>query len=637
MQQKEKMHPEDIRNLIIFGVISIVMWMAYSHFVLDPQQERMRAAQKAQQQQALLEQQNPDNVQKILPRAEILAQQNTANERTKIDSDLVFGSLNLTGARLDDLGLKQYHKTVEREENSIILYPNGTARPQYVEHGWVSPDKNLNLPNNKTLWQQVGGTELTQNSPVTLRWNNGQGVIFEQSIALNEDYLFTVVNRVINNTGAAITLYPYSIIARRDVPEEFMGRFIVHEGPIGYFGEDLHEKTYGKMAKEPLIARSSSQGWVGLTTKDWHTALIPNQTIDNKFRLVYTKGVSETKKDLYQADVTGAAMTAQAGGMVESKTHVFSGAKKLELLKKYQKQLDVHNFDLAVDFGIFFFLTKPFFYVINFFYGLVGNFGVAIILFTIVLRICVFPLANTSFKSFANMRKIGPQMAEMREKYADDKQQMQKELVKLYQKEKVNPMAGCLPILVQIPIFFSLFKVLSNTIEMRHAPFFGWIQDLSAPDPTTFQNLFGLLPWDGFNFMAIGIWPILMLVTMIFQRKLSPPPTDKTQAMMFAALPWIMTVVLAQFAAGLVIYWTFNNLFSTLQQYIIMTRMGVKVDIIGNILGRNKPEEAEVVDGVNEKASEAVKEMEKNIADKKEELMKKPVSKPKPKKSKKKK
>ena len=637
MQQKDKMHPEDLRNLVIFGLISIVLWFAYTHFILDPQKEQMRAAQKVQQQAALEEQTKAGFVELVeRPREEILSEDGAQGVRVQIDSDHVFGSINLTGARFDDLGLKKYHNTVERKENSVILFPSGTARPKYIEHGWVSPDKNLKLPNTKTNWQLVGGDKLTQSTPITLRWNNGAGLVFEQTISLNEDYLFTVVNRVVNNTSATVVVHPYSLIAQRDIPEEFMGRFIVHEGPIGYLGDELIEETYGKMKKHPLSVKTASEGWVGLTTKDWHTALIPTQGQENKFRIVYTKGATKKIKDLYQTDVTGTAMTAAAGGMSEAKMHVFAGAKKLDLLNKYEKKLDVPHFDLAVDFGIFYFLTRPFFMVINFFYGLVGNLGVAIILFTICLRIIVFPLANTSFKSFANMRKIGPQMTELREKYKDDKQQMQKELVKLYQTEKVNPMAGCLPILIQIPIFFSLFKVLSNTIEMRHAPFFGWVQDLSAPDPTTFWNLFGLLPWDGPGFLNIGIWPILMLLTMIFQRKLSPPPADKLQAQMFAAMPWVMTIILAQFAAGLVIYWTFNNLFSTIQQYIIMTRMGVKVDLIGNILGRNKPEEVPSAADKAAEAKEAVEAKKQALLDKADEKPKE-ISKPKPKKSKKKK
>ena len=643
MQQKDKMHPEDMRNLVIFGILSVLLWLSYDHFILQPKMEKMRAAQ-AVQQEAVLEAQADNGMvaTKERPRDEVVAE----SVRVPINNKLVFGSLNLTGARIDDLGLKQYHKTAKREENSVVLSPAGSPHPKYIEHGWVSPDKNLKLPDAKTNWELIAGEVLSSNSPVTLRWNNGAGLIFEDVVSLNEDYVFTVVRRVLNNTGAAVTLYPYSLIAQRGIPEDFIGRWVVHEGPIGYFGDELVETTYGKMEDEPNITKTATKGWIGQTTKNWHTALIPDQKSETKFRMTYTKAALVEAKDRYQTDMTGAAMTAQAGGMIESTANFYAGAKKLNLLTKYEKQLNIPHFDLAVDFGWFYFLTRPFFAIINFFYGFVGNFGIAIILFTVVLRICVFPLANTSFKSFAKMRKIGPEMTELRDKYKDDKQKLQQELVKLYQKEKVNPMAGCLPILVQIPIFFSLFKVLSNTIEMRHAPFFGWIQDLSAPDPTSVFNLFGLIPWDPPSMLMIGVWPCLMLITMIVQRKLSPPPTDKLQAQLIAAMPWFMTFVLAQFAAGLVIYWTFNNLLSVIQQYIIMRSMGVKVDIIGNFLGKNK--EATPIDGVHVEAALVEEKIEDALGidqeDTPENALKeksfkenavKKISKPKPKKSKK--
>jgi YidC/Oxa1 family membrane protein insertase len=633
MQQKDKMHPEDMRNLIIFGILSVLLWLSYDHFVLKPKMEKMRAAQEIQRQVALTTQsQNGMALELEKPREEIVTQ----SARVDFKNDLVFGSINLTGARLDDLSLSTYFKTIKKLENSVVLSPAGTAHPKYIEQGWVSADKTTKLPDSKSQWHKIAGDVLSPDSPVTLSWNNRQGLRFEKVISLNKDYGFTVIDRVINNTRQSVTLFPYALVAQRGVPEDFLGRYIVHEGPIGYFGDDLVEKTYGKMKKTPLIEETASKGWVALTSKDWLTAVVPSQGIDTKFRITYTKGATEQIKDRYQADAMGAALNAPVGGMIETQTRFYAGAKKLNLLGQYEKQWNIPHFDLAVDFGIFYFLTRPFFAVINFFYGFVGNFGVAIILFTILLRICVFPLANTSFKSFAKMRKIGPQMSELRTKYKDDKPQLQKELVKLYQKEKVNPMAGCLPILVQIPIFFSLFKVLSNTIEMRHAPFFGWIQDLSAPDPTSFLNLFGALPFDPPSLFMIGAWPCMMLVTMIIQRKLSPPPTDKLQAQMIAMMPWVMTLVLAKFAAGLVIYWTFNNLFSTIQQYIIMSRMGVKVDLLGNILGRKK--EPTPIDGIHAEAALVEEQVEDALGidqDDTPENAVKNISKPKPKKSKK--
>ena len=599
----------------------------------------MRAAQEVQQQAAIEQIQSGAETLQERDRVEVISQ--TSGGRVSIDNDQLEGSINLKGARLDDLILKNYHKTIERIENAVVLSPAGTKYPKYIESGWVTNDSSLVLPNKESEWKVLAGQNLSAENPVTLSWNNGQGLEFQKVISLNNDYGFTVIEKVINNTQNEVKLYPYSLILQRGLPEDFLRRWIVHEGPIGFFGDELYEETYGKMHKNPTIKQQASQGWVALTTKDWLTAIVPEQGQSNNFRMVFTESGLEQIKDRYQADATGPAMIAPAGGLVQNQMNIFAGAKKLNLLEKYEKQWDVPHFDLAVDFGLFYFLTRPFFVVINFFYGFVGNFGIAIILFTVVLRICVFPLANTSFRSFAKMRQIAPQMTALRDEYREDKAKLQQELVKLYQKEKVNPMAGCLPILIQIPIFFSLFKVLSNTIEMRHAPFFGWIEDLSAPDPTSIFNLFGLIPISLPGFLMIGAWPCLMLLTMLFQRTLSPPPADKLQAQMIALMPWVMTVVLAQFAAGLVIYWTFNNLFSVIQQYIIMRRMGVEVDIIGNIMGKNKSPTP--MDGVHPESTLVEEEVEEALGidqeDTPENAVKKskPISKPKPKKSKKKK
>jgi YidC/Oxa1 family membrane protein insertase len=647
MQDKDKMHPQDKRNLIIFGVLSLLLWLSYDHFILQPKMEKMRAAQEVQEQKVKAELAT-GNIPEIVaeaPRDEVL--QNTKTDRIELKNDLIFGSVNLTGARIDDVALTNHFKTIEREENAVVLSPTGTPHPKYVEQGWVASDASIQLPNSQTKWQKIAGDILSPNNPVTLAWDNGQGLRFEKVISVNDDYKFTIIDRVINNSSQNVTLFPYGLVAQRGVPEEFLGRWIVHEGPIAYFGDELVEETYGKMSKNPVIQQNANEGWVALTSKNWLTAVLPPQGQDTKFRISYTGAKTQNAKDRYQADMTGLAVTAPAGGMAESEISYFIGAKKLNLLSKYEKELNIPHLDLAVDFGLFYFLTRPFFAVINFFYGLVGNFGIAIILFTVILRIAVFPLANTSFKSFAKMRQIAPKMHELREQHGDNKQKLQQELVKLYQREKVNPMAGCLPILIQIPIFFALFKVLSNTIEMRHAPFFGWIQDLSAPDPTSIFNLFGLLPFTPPGFLMIGIWPCLMLVTMIIQRKLSPPPTDKLQAQMIATMPWVMTFVLAQFAAGLVIYWTFNNLFSTIQQYIIMRRMGVDVDLIGNILGKKK--EPTPIEGVHAETAKLEEDIEDALGvDQKDtpenavkkstkKSKKKSVSKPKPKKKTKKK
>jgi len=635
MQPKDQMHPDDKRNLFIFAVLAIFLWLSYDHFILKPKMDKIRAAQEAAEEIAYKgQEQSGMSETEERPRAEIIAE----GSRVQIKNDHLYGTINLTGARLDDLELSNYFKTIEDKENVSILSPAGSPYPKYIEHGWVSSDENLKMPNDETRWQKVAGDVLSPDNPVTLRWDNGQGLTFEQVISVDDDYGFTVNHRVINHSKVAIKLYPYSLIAQRGVPEDFLGRWVVHEGPIAYAGDELIEKLYGKMEKEPTITKTADKGWIGLTSKDWHTVLVPEQNTETKYRMTYTKAMLIKAKDRYQTDFMGPAYEAPVGGMIDYKMNFYAGAKKLSLLSKYEKEWDVPHFELAVDFGWYYFLTRPFFAILNFFYGFVGNFGVAIIMFTVLLRICVFPLANTSFRSFAKMRQIGPQMNELRDKYGDDKQKLQQELVKLYQKEKVNPMAGCLPIVIQIPIFFSLYKVLSNTIEMRHAPFFGWIQDLSAPDPTSVFNLFGLIDWDPPRVLMIGVWPCLMLITMIIQRKLSPPPTDKFQAQITAAMPWLMTYVLSQFAAGLVIYWTFNNLLSVVQQYIIMRRMGVEVDLIGNILGKNK--EATPIEGVHVEAAMVEEEIEEALGiDQKDTpendvKTKKEVSKPKAKKKK---
>ena len=625
MQKNDQMHPDDMKNLILFGIISIVLWLSYDHFILKPKLEQARIAQAAEEKFAMERQLSGDvSYMDDRPRSEVVAE----GQRIKIDTDSVFGSINLIGGRIDDLGLKNYYKTIEKNDHVNVLSPRGVAHTRYIEYGWVAEDKNIAMPTAKTQWQVSSQNILSSNQPVTLFWNNGQGLRFENEITLDEHYGFTVRQRVINNTGNQVKLYPYSLISQRGIPEGYTGRFISHEGLIGYFNEELVEKNYKKISKAKRLDKVANKGWIGITEKDWLTALIPPQGSETQYRLNYTKGIGQKGKDKYQVDMMGPAMTVASNQSVKYQSYLFAGAKKLELLDQYEEKWQMPHFDLAVDFGLFYFLTRPFFWFINTFYGWVGNFGVAIIMFTVVLRICVFPLANTSFKSFAKLRQVGPQMAELREQYSDDKETLQKELVKLYQKEKVNPMAGCLPILVQIPIFFALFKVLSNTIEMRHAPFFGWIQDLSAPDPTSIFNGFGLIPWDPPGFLMIGIWPCLMLLTMQVQRKLSPPPTDPFQAQLMMMLPYVMTFVLAKFAAGLVIYWTFNNLFSTIQQYIIMRRMGVEVDLIGNILNRNKPSPVEVQESKEEKSAETEKEPE--LQEEKPQV----ISKPKPKKKK---
>ena len=461
------------------------------------------------------------------------------------------------------------------------------------------------------------------------------------------EYLFTVKQRVINNSGREVTLFPFSLVAQHGLPEDLYGRWIVHEGPIGYIDGELTELSYKKIQDKPLKEVNAAEGWIGMTEHYWLTSLFPEVKEGNQFRFLFKEPEAEGQLPTFQVDVMGAARSIAAGETTENTTHFFAGPKKLSLLEDYEKQLELKHMDLSVDFGMYYFMTKPLYYLLHWLRDIVGNFGIAIILLTVLVRFMVFPLANKSFKSFAGLRKIAPKMTELREKYGDDREKLQAELVKLYEKEGVNPMAGCMPILIQIPIFFALFKVFQISIEMRHEPFYGWINDLSAPDPTSIFNLFGLIPWDPPQQLMIGAWPCLMLVFLIIQKKMNPPPQDKMQKVMMDFMPFFITYLLSGFAAGLVIYWTFSNALSVVQQYIIMTNMGVKPELFKSKAQKEeerKMREANVHPGM-EMLKDDLKEAEEKFedalfGDEEEQKAAQPpkeISKPKPKKSKKKK
>ncbi|PZQ49145.1 MAG: membrane protein insertase YidC [Micavibrio aeruginosavorus] len=632
MQQRDQMHPQDMRNLIIFAVLSIAMWLVYDHFVARPHAEQMRLA--AARAKAVAIANAPTDILEtaiVKPREEMIAD----NPRIKIETESVEGSINLTGARLDDFQLKNYYKTVEKKERVATLSPARTAFPRYVETGWVGPAGMTNLPNDETVWNIKGANNvLTPSTPVTLSATLG-GLTFEKIFSIDNDFGLTVENRVVNKTGREVTLYPYALATEHGQPEDFLNQNVIHEGPLGYFGDRLEERRYKDFKKKPQETFDAEQGWIGLTGKYWLTAVsFADQGAENmKFRFVSSPAVNDKTKDRYQTDITGAAKIIANGDEATSRIYVFSGAKKVKLLESYQKKWNAPHFELAVDFGWFWFLTKPFFFAINFLYQLIGNFGIAIIIFTCCLRVLVFPLANTSYRSFAKMRMVSPEMYNLRAQYKDDKQKLQEELVKLYQKHNVNPMAGCFPILIQIPIFFALYKVLSNTIEMRHAPFYGWIHDLSAMDPTTVFNLFGLIPWTPPHILMIGAWPLMMMVGMILQRNISPPPEDPIQAKLIQIMPYFMTFVMAKFAAGLVIYWTFNNLLAIIQQIVIMKSMGVPIHLFSKDKIQ-KDLEKEVSEGpmINPSLEMIEEEIEEAVHDGEAKIL----SKPKPKKKKKK-
>jgi len=632
MQNRDQMHPQDMRNLIIFAVLSIAMWLAYDYFVARPHAEEMRrAAMNAKLVAAANAPAEILDTAIIKPRKEMIAE----TDRVKIDTPSMSGSINLKGGRLDDLQLKNYYKTVEKKDRINLLSPARTPHPRYVETGWIGAKGVTGLPDANTDWSVKGGNNvLTPSTPVTITYA-ANGLTFDRIFTIDDNFAISVENTVTNNSGRNVTVYSYALATEHGLPEDYLNLGVIHEGPIGYIGDKLEEWNYKDFKKKPEESFSAREGWIGLTGKYWLTALVPADqgAQEYKFRFINSPAINEKTKDRFQTDITGGAQIIPTGGEATARVNVFSGAKKLALLQQYEEQWKVPHFDLAVDFGWFYFLTKPFFLALNFLYGITGNFGIAIIIFTCCLRILVFPLANTSYRSFAKMRQVSPEMYNLRHEYKDNKPKLQEELIKLYQKHNVNPMAGCFPIIVQIPIFFALYKVLSNTIEMRHAPFFGWIHDLSEMDPTTVFNLFGLIPWSPPHFLMIGAWPLMMMAGMIIQRNISPPPEDPIQAKLIAIMPYFMTFIMAKFAAGLVIYWTVNNVLAVIQQVVIMKSMGVPIHLFSKDADQKKLAK-EIDEGPI--VNPSLEMIEHNIEDAVSDGTPKSVSSPKPKKKKKK-
>ncbi len=566
------MHPSDKKNLIIFVLASLVMWFGFEHFVIQP---RMEAAKK---EQAIVEQSAPqssvqaDTSDKIISRDQKLAE----SKRLIIDTPELSGTISTTGNRIDDISLKNYFVDLKNSEPVILMSPSETEHPHYAENGWLAATPDIKVPDKDTVWAINGNAKLSPTKPVTLTWSNGQGLTFEKTYQIDDHFMISLTQKVTNTSGKAIDLYSYSSLTRRGIPEGH-GSGVGYEGPLGYIADDLHEIGYADLDKEGMEKFTALSGWIGFGEKYWLSAMIPPQMQQNNFTFQSTPNLKDPSKGIYQVDIRGEKQTAQPKQSIETTTNLFVGAKKLALLNDYEEKLNIKHFDLAVDFGSLYFLTKPLYTLLIMFNGWVGNFGIAILLLTIVVRAAVFPLANKSYRSFAGLRKVAPKMAEIKERYGNDKPRLHQELVKLYETEKVNPMAGCFPILLQMPIFFAIYKVMSIAVEMRHAPFFGWIHDLSAHDPLSITNLFGLLPFNPPSFLMIGPWSILMLVLMLIQKQLNPPPQDQIQKDMANFMPWIMTYVLSSFASGLVIYWAFSNLLSVIQQAYIMRSMGVPI------------------------------------------------------------
>ncbi len=576
MNDKDKMHPDDIRNLIIFAVLSLIIWFVYETYVLAPQAKALKEAKTARAELILKDPKLLDPI-KIITRKEVLNQPNA--QRIAFNNDEVSGTISLQGGSIDDLSFNSYYKTLDKKEKVELLKPNQTEGARYIDYGWVSSDKNIKLPNASSVWSLRGNSNLTPASPLTLVWNNGQGFVFERLVKIDNDYVFTITQKVQNTSGRDVTLHPYALISQTDIPKDYGSTWVSHEGPMGFINGELQKMSYSGMAKDPNKKIEAERGWIGISDKYWLTALIPTQNQISKYRFKYTPDPVTKTRNRYQTDYTGAAMDLIDGSTIENTYNIYAGAKKVLTLEDYQEKLGIDNLDLAVDFGWFWFITKPFFFALHYIGAFLGNIGIAIIILTFLLRSAVFPLTNISYRSFAKMKIVAPEISELREKHGDDKEALQAGIVKLYQKHGVNPMSGCLPIMVQIPIFFAFYKILFSTIEIRHAPFFGWIKDLSAKDPTTIFDLFGLVPWDVPEFLMIGAWPCMMLIVMLAQKKLNPPPQDKLQRDMMNMFPFIITFVMAKFASGLVIYWTFSALLSIIQQAIIMRSMGVPIYI----------------------------------------------------------
>jgi YidC/Oxa1 family membrane protein insertase len=574
----------DQKNLIVAIVLSLAILLGFQYFYELPRERARQAAQQAQQAaEALQKPVTPApgaNVPSVpgapsaaavapaLDRAAVVGQP----DRVQIRTDSVTGSISLVGGRLDDVTLVKYRETTDPNSPHVeLLNPAGTPDAYYAESGWVAPDNGAPVPDAKTRWT-ADRTALTPQQPVTLSWDNGQGLRFTRQYAIDADYMITVTSRVENTGTKAITLLPYALIARSGTPQT-SGYYILHEGPIAVLNDRLREENYKDVVKagDAGIKETSTGGWIGITDKYWLVALIPSQK-----EAIQARFVQPEHRDAYQADYLGAEQQIAPGAAVEDSFRLFAGAKVVKLLGRYERELGIPMFDNAVDWGWFFFLTKPIFQLLDWIYGAVGNFGIAILILTVVIKALFFPLANRSYVMMSKMKALTPEMNKLRERCGDDRQKLNQEMMALYKRQKVNPVSGCLPIALQIPVFFSLYKTLFVTIEMRQAPFFGWVHDLSAPDPTTILNLFGLIPFTPppmLEPISLGAWPILMGITMFLQQRLNPQPADPVQAKVFMFMPIIFTFMLAHFAVGLVIYWSWNNLLSMTQQWVIMRRV----------------------------------------------------------------
>ena len=557
----------DFRNVLMAIVLSTIVLFGWSIFFEPPVIERQTTTEKINKNNENVT--SPSIDEKENKNIETRTESISKTKRLKVENENIKGSISLQGAVIDDIIFKNYRETLNSETKVTFLNPKNSPKEYFIETGWATGgSEKVNLPLDNTIWKVKGNSTLTPNSPITLEWDNGNGLIFTKKFELDNKFLFKITQSIKNISNKSFQFYPYAQITRAGKPE---GRqiYILHEGFLGVFGDELKEKDYSDIEDEKFSIQSS-KGWLGITDKYWLTALVPEKGKEFKAEFV-------SKDQKYRANyIIKEAYILNPNNSITNEIKTFVAAKEVAVIDNYAETLGIEKFDLAIDWGWFYFFTKPLFFIIDYFFKLTGSFGLAIIIITALIRLIFFPLANYSFKSMAKMKILQPEMIRLKELHKEDKVKLQQEMMALYKREKVNPISGCLPVLIQIPFFFAIYKMLYVTLEMRHQPFFGWIKDLSDRDPTSIFNLFGLIPWDPPTFLMIGAWPILMGISMWIQQKLNPTPPDPIQAKIFMFFPIFLTIILAPFPAGLVVYWTVNNILTITQQWIIIRRTKVK-------------------------------------------------------------
>ena len=562
------------RNVIIAIALSLSVILFWEAFMTVPKKELQNNSTSQSKQFKEENDNNKDDsiapsINEIkIPKSVSRNESIESVQRIKINNEKIEGSISLKGGIIDDVSFKNYKQSLEKNDNVVFLNPKQTIDGYFVETGWTSVGNKIKVPNINSNWKVKGNNILSPDKPVILEWNNQEGLIFRKKINLDKKYLFNIDQEVQNNTSQTIQLYPYAQITRNKKPDDLMGFYILHEGFIGVFDEELKEDDYDDV-EDKKIVREAGSGWLGITDKYWVTAIVPPKNENFKSTFLF--------KNTYKANyILNDPINLAPSTKKNNQVRLFVAAKEVNTIDGYAESQNIEKFDLVIDWGWFYFFTKPLFFLIDYLFKMTGNFGVAIILITAAIRIIFFPLANYSFRSMAKMKALQPEMMRLKELHKEDKVKLQQGIMALYKKEKVNPASGCLPILIQIPFFFAIYKMLYISLEMRHQPFFGWIKDLSAQDPTSIFNLFGLIPWDPPGFLIIGIWPILMGLTMYLQQKLNPAPTDPIQAKIFMFFPLFLTIILAPFPSGLVVYWTVNNILTIAQQWVIMRRTKIK-------------------------------------------------------------